>query len=1109
MTTYRGQSVDTVSYINDLSAVSVKSNTRINAELSEEPLEVYLRIRDRTNEETHTNVLLFPYEVEDDQHLTLHAIQNAHSKLSKYDHHYTFTRVFDVKTTQDDLFRRVGRPIVEDFIEGNNRLLFNYGVTNAGKTFTMQGNVNEPGIIPRSLDQVFHRIGSRISKIPKCKPRDGSLVKLNLFDGTNEMKLKSAILKMDSTSASTTLSNTLSMSRRANESFESSITDGSRSSESIISSGTLSTHSGTQDIKYSVWVSFVEIYSEQIFDLLDSVINKSRKTLKLRESENGSAFIQGVTEIFVSSPEEAYKLLLIGQHSLTLASTKLNRSSSRSHCIFTLKLVRTCEDNLTEINELSFCDLAGAERCSKTQNVGERLREAGIINTSLMVLGRCINNLRHNQISNQEIVVPFRDSKLTKIFKNYLIGHGKASMLINISPCMNMIDETLHVLKFSAKAKELTLPLDLKLLKDEPVTRSSITSLRLSLLDNRDTILWEENGETTRQMEESKSTLNENEESEETYLEVINMLKSRNAELSQELLRQEIEIRSELCTEFGDQLKDIEEYYRDRIAEEQEDAQETMSKRLEILADYYRSKACPDCEDRENVITEDISIQCELTEDKENEPSMVVDEPTAVLNETNEELANIIKELTNDNEKLVEANKELAITNKEFANEIAGLKEKLVNIEKEREALKEEELARAAVTLIDVTQETDVLEKREFLECGVQADLSDKTVVTSDSDSNVKPYSEKRTSLYYSLIGSSPESKMKNSNASTNELRTDEMLPELFEYVKSTFNIVTDIQQQLQSGAGHVEKQWPPVLPEIPTLKVNDFSQNTSPLVNSTELSQKKLIKKLKSEKSHVEETNSLMNTEIKRLEEVTKKLCRENEELTKKHEDSIKKNEELTKKHEDSIKKNEELTKKHEELTKKHEELAKKHEDSIEKNEDSVKINEDLAMKTEDLMKKNEAATLLESSAEEASLRPRKENEELIKRSLITSESLKSTDASNITEYSSRPSNGIGGNPDSSESSSEEVNVTPVKTKTPKKRKVATATRNRTQLRKKVKFSTDESDMEVLEVKSKGRKKLHRAGKPVVLISPIVSPVEKPKENVNQKVLRNLRKRK
>ena len=139
-------------------------------------------------------------------------------------------------------------------------------------------------------------------------------------------------------------------------------------------------------------------------------------------------------EICVHSADDAVRVLLFGKENLHFAATKLNHNSSRSHCVFTVKIIRTDNQECpTEaaVNMMSFCDLAGMERTTKTQSRGERLKEAGNINTSLLVLGRCIDTMRSNQqnLPSNKMMIPYRESKLTRILQTFFSGHSTNTYL--------------------------------------------------------------------------------------------------------------------------------------------------------------------------------------------------------------------------------------------------------------------------------------------------------------------------------------------------------------------------------------------------------------------------------------------------------------------------------------------------------------------------------------------------------------------------------------------------------------------------------------------------------------------------------------------------------
>lgn len=211
-------------------------------------------------------------------------------------------------------------------------------------------------------------------------------------------------------------------------------------------------------IKTSVWVTFAEIYNEHIYDLLisDQSHNRSRPVLSLGMNNDGCTYIKNLTNISVSSALEAYELLQIGMHNLKYASTALNKNSSRSHCIFTIKLVQyDVNSTNVQVSYFNFCDLAGSERIKKSCSSGERLKETTLINTSLYILGKCIKALREKNISGS--CIPYRESKLTRLFQRALSGYENVAMIVNINPDKNVFEETQHVLNFSAIAKTVEI----------------------------------------------------------------------------------------------------------------------------------------------------------------------------------------------------------------------------------------------------------------------------------------------------------------------------------------------------------------------------------------------------------------------------------------------------------------------------------------------------------------------------------------------------------------------------------------------------------------------------------------------------------------------------
>lgn len=160
-----------------------------------------------------------------------------------------------------------------------------------------------------------------------------------------------------------------------------------------------------------------------------------RNALSLKHDKDANhKYIHGLRDVRVESAGEALALLALGHQNRRVYSTLANRASSRSHSSFTLKLVRTPvgrSDDVAHahVARFSIVDLAGSERHANTQTTGDRLKEAGNINKSLMVLGQCMDMLRRNQAAGpnaKHAVVPFRHSKLTEIFQSFFVGDGQA-----------------------------------------------------------------------------------------------------------------------------------------------------------------------------------------------------------------------------------------------------------------------------------------------------------------------------------------------------------------------------------------------------------------------------------------------------------------------------------------------------------------------------------------------------------------------------------------------------------------------------------------------------------------------------------------------------------
>ena len=297
---------------------------------------------------------------------------------------YKFSKVFSENSTQEEVFEYTCKPLIDDLILNNKSgLVFTYGMTNAGKTFTVIGTPEKPGILPQALTKL-----------------------LNYDNEQNNNK---------------------------NEN--------------------------------NFYCNFVEIYNEDVFDLLaDDPSEKNKffkKKLNVKENLNSVFFLQDVTYSKLDSLESFNNILNKGISKKVHSSTNLNQNSSRSHTIFKIILINNNKDiskidfSTEELISLSVVDLAGSERQKRTDAKGKNLQEACKINQSLSTLGKCLEAMKHNSNSNIKKMVPLRESKLTKIFAEYFQGNQNIIMITNINPRTEDFEETIRALNYSCIAKDI------------------------------------------------------------------------------------------------------------------------------------------------------------------------------------------------------------------------------------------------------------------------------------------------------------------------------------------------------------------------------------------------------------------------------------------------------------------------------------------------------------------------------------------------------------------------------------------------------------------------------------------------------------------------------
>ncbi|KAK3937653.1 P-loop containing nucleoside triphosphate hydrolase protein [Diplogelasinospora grovesii] len=292
--------------------------------------------------------------------------------------------------TQEDVYNSLGEEFLDHNFEGYHTCIFAYGQTGSGKSYTMMGTPSQPGLIPRTCEDLFERIAAA--------------------------------------------------------------------------------HEETPNISYNVRVSYFEVYNEHVRDLLVGAVPPGQAPyyLKIRESPTEGPYVKDLTEQPVRNLNEILRWMRIGDQSRTVASTKMNDTSSRSHAVFTIMLKQIHHDMETDetterSSRIRLVDLAGSERAKSTEATGQRLREGSNINKSLTTLGRVIAALADPKQQQQprkrgmgmggSAVVPYRDSILTWLLKDSLGGNSKTAMIACIAP--SDYEETLSTLRYADQAKRI------------------------------------------------------------------------------------------------------------------------------------------------------------------------------------------------------------------------------------------------------------------------------------------------------------------------------------------------------------------------------------------------------------------------------------------------------------------------------------------------------------------------------------------------------------------------------------------------------------------------------------------------------------------------------
>ncbi|KAM7347269.1 kinesin family member subito [Cochliomyia hominivorax] len=572
--------------------------------------------------------------------------------------HYSFSEIFDSEVSQREVYEKC---IGEKILSEDSFTVLTYGTSGSGKTFTLLGDDMRPGIIPRSLENIFTLYQSNIHPNPLAKLVNSRTTFLddNLVEKENMLRRQ----LLDNCKNLETNYLQLQHSIRGDHNFETVPLD---------------------DVSVFIWVSFVEIYNELVYDLLAPIKssgsfiqtnNAARKNLKV-VCNDGNVFVKGLTSVYIKSSLEALKLLRSGLQKLTYASTSINANSSRSHCVFFVDVLKYYRNGVYTETSYKFCDLAGSERLDKTGNMGSRLKEAQRINTSLMILGRCLdaaNNMAtsagNSQNLNKKERIPFRESKLTMILQAALQGKEKLAMIVNVTPVEKYYEENLNVLNFASIASNI-------IFKAPAVKQNQSRYSIFSTTPDNSYVqqLLEEIGnlkadvdKLQRQVEQQSQFIEQQEIQMDEIIDENYHLKEENERLTQqhaeELLKQEKELRNQLIDSFNATLEDHKKQFELRKQRELENQKRIYESRIEFLNRRHQEEI------------EDLREELEGGEEKNNSVENIDDDDDDEV----EGEENIVEVKSDDD--LLEVDAEM--------DEDTEIKDKKVNVEFDKEEDKE------------------------------------------------------------------------------------------------------------------------------------------------------------------------------------------------------------------------------------------------------------------------------------------------------------------------------------------------------------------------------------------------------------------------------------
>ncbi|KRY28760.1 Kinesin-like protein KIF23 [Trichinella spiralis] len=353
---------------------------------------------------------------------------------------YKFSHIFSSSSSQQEVFERSTKRLIDGLFRRVNGLLLSHGLTGSGKIFTMLGTKDNPGMLPQALREIFMRIGHSSIEENFCTPQSyDNFILSSSAEKHKMLALKAHLLEISASEV---------LQIPSAEFFSDNEMSKINGSCDFVDSG------GTE--AYQVYISMLEHHHDKFFDLFDISNLLDRSVLKTVEDSSRNVYIKGASEIQISNAQEGMKLFCAGKRNMRYAGLKMNYDYKQSHCLYVVRLVYKTTSNDSNFdmrsNRLVFCDLA-EEELSRNSN-SQPSKDELLSNLTFLALSRCMGVIRYNQTHSKQRMVPYRASKLTRALQTFFTNQENVSFIINVNPSNFTVEGMLASLRFTAALKK-------------------------------------------------------------------------------------------------------------------------------------------------------------------------------------------------------------------------------------------------------------------------------------------------------------------------------------------------------------------------------------------------------------------------------------------------------------------------------------------------------------------------------------------------------------------------------------------------------------------------------------------------------------------------------